>query len=116
MRIVVSACTREAFSCGLMPLAHRNLGPQIAVNDNNALFNPPRRVRPVHGKGAAYGRAAFIIAVLPVVAGIMALILLQGIVDPAITASEEKHEILRSSPTAPTLLQPQENGWDGLHE
>jgi hypothetical protein len=110
MRVIVSACTNEAFSYGLMRLAHLNLRPPIAVNDNNALFSPPRRVRPVHGKGAAYGRAALIIAVLAVVAGIMALILLQGIVDPTITASEQKHEILRSIPTAPTLLQPQGNG------
>jgi hypothetical protein len=105
MKVVIPACTNEAFSYGLMPPVHLNLRPPIAVNDNNALFSPPRRVRPADGKGAAYGRAAFIIAVLAVVAGIIVLILLHGLVDPAITASEERPGILRSSPTAPTLLQ-----------
>jgi hypothetical protein len=93
-----------------MPLAHRNLRPLIAVNDNNALFSPPRRVRPVHDKGAAYGRAAFIIAVLAVVAGIIALPLLQGFAAPIMTTKEEGPKVRRGSPSAPTLLQLQGNG------
>ena len=80
---------------------------QIAVNDNNALFSPPRRVRAVHVKGAAYGRAALIIALLAVVAGIIALPLLQGLAVPIMTAGEERPRVLRGSPIAPTLLQPQ---------
>lgn len=110
MRVVLSACTNKAFSCGPMPLAHLNLRPLIAVNDNNAVFSPPKRCLPFHGKRAAYRRAEFIIAVLAVVAGIIALPLLQGLAVPVMTASEERPKVLRGSPIAPTLLQPQGNG------
>jgi hypothetical protein len=93
-----------------MPLAHLKLRPLTAVNDNNALFSPPKSSLPFHGKRAAYGRAAFIIAVLAVVAGIITLPLLQGLAVPIMTANEERPKVLRGSPIAPTLLQPQGNG------
>jgi hypothetical protein len=93
-----------------MPLAHLKLRPLIAVNDNNALFSPPKSGLPFHGKRAAYGRAEFIIAVLAVVAGIITLPLLQGLAVPIMTASEGTPKVLRGSPIAPTLLQPQGNG------
>ncbi len=108
---MISACTNKAFSYGLMPLAHLKLRPVTAVNDNNALFSPPRRSLPVHSKRAAYGRAEFIIAVLAVVAGIIMLPLLQGLAVPIMTASEERLQVLRGSPVSPNLLhQPQDNG------
>jgi hypothetical protein len=110
MRVVHSACTNKAFSCGPMPLAHLKLRPLIAVNDNNAVFSPPKGCHPVHRKRAAYGQAEFIIAVLAVVAGIIALPLLQGLAVPVMTASEERPRVLRGSPIAPTLLQAQGNG------
>ncbi len=110
MRGVLSACTNKAFSCGPMPLAHLKLRPLIAVNDNNAVFSPPKSCHPFHGKRAAYGRAEFIIAVLAVVAGIIALPLLRGFAAPIMTASEERPKVLRVSPIAPTLLQAQGNG------
>jgi hypothetical protein len=110
MRVVLSACTNKPFSCGPMPLVHLKLRPLIAVNDNNAVFNPPKGCHPFHGKRAAYGRAEFIVAVFAVVAGIITLPLLQGFAVPIITASEERPKVLRGSPSAPTLLQPEGNG------
>jgi hypothetical protein len=83
MRVVTSACTNKAFSYGLIPLAHLKLRPLDAVNDNNALFRPPRSCLTFHSKRAAYGRAEFIIAVLAAVTGIIALPLLQGLVVPS---------------------------------
>ena len=109
MRVVLSACTNKAFSCGPMPLAHMKLRPLVAVNDNNAVFSPPKSCHPFHVKRAAYGRAEFIIVVLAAVAGIIALPLLQGLA-PVMMASEERPKFLRGSPSAPTLLQPQGNG------
>ena len=110
MRVVLSACTNKALSCGPMPLAHLKLRPLIAVNDNNAVFSPPKSCHPFHGKRTAYGRAEFVIAVLALVAGIITLPLLQGLAVPIMTANEVRPKVLRGSPIAPTLLQPQGNG------
>jgi hypothetical protein len=110
MRVALSACTNKAFSCGPIPLAHLKLRPLLAVNDNNAVFSPPKSCHPFYGKTAAYGRAEFIIAVLAVVAGIIALPLLQGLVVPVKTASEDRPKVLRGHPIAPIFLPPQENG------
>ena len=110
MRVMISACTNKAFSCGPMPLAHLKLRPLIAANDNSAVFSPPKSGHPFRGKRAAYGRAEFILAVLAAVAGIITLPLLQGLAVPIMTASEERPEVLRGSPIAPTLLQAQGNG------
>jgi hypothetical protein len=76
MRVVLSACSTKTFSYGPMPLAHLKLRLLIAVNDNNAVFSPPRNCLPSHSRRAAYGRAAFIVAVLTIVAGIITLPLL----------------------------------------
>jgi hypothetical protein len=110
MKFVISACSNKAFSYGLMPLAHLKLRPLMTVNDNNALFSPPRSCLSAHSKWAAHGRAEFILAVLAIVAGIITLLLLQGLALPVMTASEERPKVLRGSPIAPTLLQPQANG------
>jgi hypothetical protein len=110
MRVVISACSTKAFSYGPMPLAHLKLRPLIAVNDNNALFSPPRNCLPSHSRRAAYGRAAFIVAVLALVAGIIMLPLLQGLAVPIMTANEARPKVLRGSPIAPTLLQLQGHG------
>jgi hypothetical protein len=110
MKVVISACSNKAFSYGLMPLAHLKLRPLMAVNDNNALFSPPRSCLSAHSTRAAYGRAAFILAVLAVVAGIITLLLLQGLALPVMTASEERPKVLRGSPIAPALLQLQGHG------
>jgi hypothetical protein len=105
MTVVISACSNKAFSHGLMPLAHLKLRPLIAVNDNNAVFSPPRNCLPSHSR-----RAAFIIAVLAVVASIITLPLLQGLAVPVRTANEARPKVLHGSPIAPTLLQLQGHG------
>jgi hypothetical protein len=110
MRVVLSACSNKGFSCSLMPLAHLKLRPLIAVNDNNALFSPPRNCLTFHSRRAAYGRAEFIIAVLALIAGITALPLLQGLSAPLMTAIERRPAVLHGSPIAPALLQPRVNG------
>jgi hypothetical protein len=109
MRVVISACTNKAFSYGLMPLAHLKLRPMDAMNDNNALFSPPKSCPTFHSNRAAYGRAGSIIAVLALVAGIIALPLLQGLSAPLMTGGE-RPTVLRGIPIAPALLRPQENG------
>ncbi len=110
MRVVISACSNKAFSRGLIPLAHLKLRPAIAVNDNNAVFSPPRNCLPSHSRRAAYRPAAFIVAVLAIVAGIIMLPLLQGLAVPIMTANEARPKVLRGSPIAPTLLQLQGHG------
>lgn len=93
-----------------MPLAHLKLRPLMPVNDNNAVFSPPKSCHSFHGKRAAYGRAEFIVAVLAVVAGIITLPLLQGLAVPIMTANEARPKVLHGSPIAPTLLQLQGHG------
>jgi hypothetical protein len=110
MRVVLSACTNKAFLCGPMPWARLKLRPVIAVNDNNAVFSPPRNCLPSHSRRAAYGRAAFIVAVLAIVAGIIMLPLLQGLAVPIMTANKARPKVLRGSPIALTLLQLQGHG------
>jgi hypothetical protein len=110
MRLVISACTNKAFSCGLMPLARLKLGPLSAANDNDAQSNLPRNALATHAKRAAYGRIGLILAVLVLVGAVIALPLLQGLVVPIMTASEARPTVIRGSPIAPVLLQPQENG------
>ena len=110
MRVTISAYTHRAFSHGPMPLAHLKLRPLEAVNDNNAVFSPPRGCLTFPRRRVAYGRGGFIVAVLALVAGIIALPLLQELSAPLILASEGRSKVLRGSPSAPTLQQPQENG------
>ena len=110
MRVMISACRNKAVSYGLMPVAHLNLRPPAAVNDNHALFSPPRTCHAFGGKRSAYGRAEFIRAVLAIVTGLITLPLLQGLAAPITAASAERPTVLRSSPAAPDLLQPQRNG------
>jgi hypothetical protein len=110
MRVMISACSPKAFSRGLIPLAHLKLRSLTAVNDNNALFSPPRNCLSSHSRRTAYGRAAFIVAVLAIMAGIIMLPLLQGLAVPIMTANEARPKVLRGSPIAPTLLQLQGHG------
>ncbi len=119
MRVVISACTTKAFSGGLIPLAHLKPREGKAMNDNDvqsplALNSSPSKqaggffnLRP---KRAAYGRSGLIIAVIALVAGIIAMPLLQGLSAPVMTVGDGRPEVLRGSPIAPALLQPQENG------
>jgi hypothetical protein len=110
MRAVIPACRNKAFSCSLVPLAHLNLRLPMAVNDNHALFSPPRTCHPFGRTRAAYGRAEFIIAVLAIVAGLVTLPLLQGLAVPIPAASEVTLTVLRGSPATPDLLRLRRNG------
>jgi hypothetical protein len=120
MRIVISACTNRAFSQGLMPMAQLRFGQMDAENDNGAHFqaarlsrSPSKRVesaRPSYSGQRAYGGAGHVIAVFALVAGIVAMPLLQKLAEPIMTAREEGPKVFRGSPIAPALLQVQENG------
>ncbi len=119
MRSVISACTNRAFSQGLAPLAQLRFGQMSAENDNGAHFqarlsrSPSKRRksrRSSYPRQRAYGGAGHVIAVLALVAGIVAMPLLQKLTEPIITAREEGPKVFRGSPIAPALLQFQENG------
>ena len=100
-------------------MAHIKHAPIEAVNDNDAQspfalrLNPsklPRSVFALRPKRTACGRAELIIAVATLVAGIIAVPLLQELSTPVVTSSTGRPEVLRGSPVAPALLQPHENG------
>jgi hypothetical protein len=110
MRVVISASTHRAFSDGLMPLARLRLQPLDAVNDNDVQSRHPKSTVAFHTRRAAYGQTELIITLLVLVAGIVAMPLLQGVAMPITNASEQRPEVLRGSPIAPTLLPPQGNG------
>ena len=119
MRIVISACTHRAFSDGPLPLAHLRLRQLVAVNENAAQPkvklgidrpHPPGSTLAFHTKRMAYGRVELIIVVLALVAGSVAMPLLQGFAVPIMTTSEQRPEVFRGSPIAPALQSPQENG------
>lgn len=110
MRIVISACTHKAFSYGLMPLARLRLKPLHATNNNDAQSYLPRGTLAFHTMRTAYGRAGFIITVFVLLAGIIAMPLLQGLAVSIMAAREEKPTVIRGSPIAPALLQSPENG------
>jgi hypothetical protein len=120
MKTVLSYCSARMFLKGLLPMvamSPRQSG--AAVNDND----PQRHVgftveacqqrgstTSLHSKRAAYKLTGHVVAAIAFVAGVLALPLLQGLVVPATTASEETSEVVRGSPITPTLLEPQENG------
>jgi hypothetical protein len=110
MRAVISACTLRAFSTGPMPLARLRPGPTEAANDNNAQSRHWKCTVAFHTRRAAYARAKLIITVLVLVAGIVAMPLLQGLAVPIMSTSEQRPEVLRGSPITPALLSQQGNG------
>ncbi|PVE23423.1 hypothetical protein DC522_15545 [Microvirga sp. KLBC 81] len=110
MSVVISACTNKVFSYGPIPLARLKLRPLDAVNDNDVQSRHAKSTVAFHTRRAAYGRAELIITVLVLVAGIVAMPLLQGVAVPIMSTSEHRPEVLRGSPIAPALLAPQGNG------
>ena len=120
MKTVLSYYSARMFLKGLLPMVAMSPRPfRGAVNDND----PQRHVRftvvasqqrgsttSLHSKRAAYKLTEHVVAAIAFVAGILALPLLQGLVVPAITASEDASEVIRGSRCTPTLLEPQENG------
>lgn len=119
MRTVLSYCLERVFSMGLLPMvAMSPRQSEAAVNDNTSPQVGLRGDPSKHPESAGslrpelspYGRAGHVLAALVLVACILAVLLLKGLVLPVLTASEERPEVLRGSPIAPALLQPQEDG------
>jgi hypothetical protein len=120
MKTVLSYCSARMFLKGLLPLvamSPRQSGS--AVNDNDLqrhigftveLSNQRGSSPSRHSKRATSGLTSHVVAALALVAGILALPLLQGLVVPATTASEARSEVIRGSPIAPALLELQEGG------
>jgi hypothetical protein len=93
--------------------------PAVTVNDNDARpevklsINPPEHresAGPLHRDRAVYRQVAYLTAALVLLAAIVTLPLLQGLVIPGMTTSVGGPEIIRGSPIAPVLLQPQRSG------
>ena len=94
-----------------------------AVNDNDPqrriglTVEPPKqkgRTPSLHSKRMAKrmanGLTKCAIAAIALVSGILALPLLRNLEVPATTSREARPDIIRGSPIAPALLEPQEGG------
>jgi len=90
MRAEMSAYLNKPFVGRLWPLTQQ-AGRSFALR--------PRR--------AAFGPSALFIAVTTIIAGIIALPLLQSLAAPLQATSEVRPELIRGSPIAPALLHPQ---------
>jgi hypothetical protein len=120
MKTVLSYCSARAFSAGLLPMVSMSHPqPAVTVNDNDARpevklsINPPEHQEsagPLHRDRAVYRQVAYLTAALVLLAAIVTLPLLQGLVIPGMTTSVGGPEIIRGSPIAPVLLQPQRSG------
>jgi len=120
MKTVLSYCSARMFLKGLLPMAA--MSPRQsggAANDNDTQRRLEFTVEPskqrvstpsLHSRRAAYELTGHVVAVIALVAGILALPLVQGLVVPATTTSEERSEVIRGSLIAPGLLETQENG------
>jgi hypothetical protein len=120
MKAVLSYCSARMFSTGLLPMvAMSPRQARAALNDNDAQYHcefpvepcePGGSARSLHTGSAAYRLTRHVVAGLALAVGILALPLLQGLVVPVMTASQDRPELIRGSPIAPALLQLQENG------
>ena len=120
MKTVLSYCSATMFLKGLLPMVA--MSPRQcegAANDNDlqrhtGLTVAPSKLRDttlsLHSKRAADGLTGHVVAAIALVAGILALPLLQGPVMPATTTSEARSDVIRGSPIAPVLLELQEGG------
>jgi hypothetical protein len=115
MKTVLSYCSARMFLKGLLPMVA--MSPRQsdgAVNDNNLQrhvgLTGELCISSFQSKRAAYGLTGPVVAAITLVAGVLALPLLQGLVVSATTASAERSEVLRGSPIASSFLEPQENG------
>jgi len=120
MKTVLSYCSARMFLKGLLPMVAMSPGQcEGAVNDNDLqrhagfTIEPSKRrgcIPSLHRKSAVDGLSGHVVAAKALVAGILALPLLQGLVVPATTASGARLEVVRGSPIAPVLLELQEGG------
>ncbi len=116
MKTVLSYCSARMFLKGLLPMV--GMSPRQssgAVNDNDPQRHAEFTVEPSKQRGvtpsldsarAAYGLTGHFVAAIALVAGILALPLLQGLVVSATTSSEARLNVIRGSPIAPALLEP----------
>jgi hypothetical protein len=119
METVLSYYSARMFLTGLLLMAAiRPCQSGGAVNDNNGQsqvglsIKPSRHkesTRSLQSEATAAGRVGHVIAALALVAGVLAVPLLQGLVAPATTTGEQRPEVIRGSPIAPALLHPQRN-------
>jgi hypothetical protein len=91
-----------------------------SMNDNS----PQRHVRFIdepsretggtishHTKRVGDELTGHVVAAIALVAGILALPLLQDLVVPATTARDWRSEVIRGDPMKPAMLEPQKNKW-----
>ena len=110
MKTVLSYCSARMFLKGLLPMVAMSLGQsEGAVNDNDLqrhagfsveLSNQRGGTHFLQSKSAASGLTGHVVAALALVAGILALPLLQCLVVPTTTASEARSDIIRGSSAA----------------
>ncbi|MBD2749895.1 hypothetical protein IC232_24785 [Microvirga sp. BT688] len=116
MKTLLSYCSARMFLSGLLPMVA--MSPRQsdgAENDNDLHRRIEFTVEPFSQRGstpslysrrAASGLTGHVFAALALVAGILALPLLQRLAVPTTTASEARSDIIEGSPIAPTLLEP----------
>lgn len=119
MKTVLSYCSARMFLKGLLPMIAMSPGhSEGAVNDNDLQRHAGFTIEPsnqwgstlsVQPKRAADGLTKHVVAAIALVAGILALPLLDLVV-PATTTSEARPEVIRGSPIASVLLELQEGG------
>ena len=110
MRTVLSYCSARMFLKGLLPMVAMSPSQSGgAGNDNDVRghvrftgeHSKQRESAPsFHSKRAAYGLTGHVVAAIALVAGILALPLLQCLVVPTTTASEARSDIIRGSSAA----------------
>ena len=110
MKTVLSYCSARMFLKGLLPMVA--MSPRQsdgAGNDNDLQRHIGFTVEPSNQRGsapslrsktAASGLTGHVVAALALVAGILALPLLQCLVVPTTTASEARSDIIRGSSAA----------------
>jgi hypothetical protein len=120
MQPVLSYRSARMFLRGLLPMvAMSPRQSRGAVNDNDPqrriglTVEPPKqkgRTPSLHSKRMSNGLTKCAIAAIALVSGILALPLLRNLEVPATTSREARPDIIRGSPIAPALLEPQEGG------
>ena len=120
MKTVLSYCSARMFLKALLPMV--TMSPrqcEDAVNDNDLQRHTGFTIEPSNERGstpslqpkrAAYELTRHVVAAIALVAGILALPLLQDLVMPVTTTSGARSEVIRGSPIAPVLLELQEGG------
>ena len=120
MKTILSYCSARVFSMGLVPMvALGRPQPDVAVNENHAApslglnvdSTKYRRGANSHRfDAAAHEQAGKFIALLVLAVAVVALPLLQELMESEMTVGADRPELIRGSPIAPSLIQPRANG------